>query len=342
MKNKAKILLVDDEPELLKAMHRMLKDDFDVVMTSQCHEVFRLMRTDSFAVLIVDLVMPDLSGLEILQRVKQMSPATEVIIVTGYASVRTTKQALRAGAYDYLERPFARAEIHHVIRNAVIHHELNKSEESGEDATDPAQTMVLLLERIRQLEDQLTQEEVRTFQNTVELLYQLIGARQHDMMMHLHSVEDYALPVARRLGFDEGEKTDLQVAAAFHDIGKLAVDEAVLYKPGPLNKEEWEVMRQHPVIGARIVGTVKGWENAADGVLYHQERVDGNGYPEGLSGKQIPIIARIVTVADAYDAMTSERAYKTAISRQEAIQELEDNKGTQFDPEVVDAFVSII
>lgn len=339
MSKKARILIIDDDLGLLSAMQRMLKADFDVVATDQVHKALELARADDISALIVDLVMPEMTGIEILQQVKATNPLTEVIIVTGYASVRTAKQALRAGAYDYLERPFTRQELQHVVRNAVIHRELGEPEKEPQKNTS---SLAQLHQRVRQLEGQLAVEEGRTLYNTVQLLYQLIGARQHDTMMHLRSVEDYAIPVARRLGLSEQEQESLRVAAAFHDIGKLAVDESILYKSGPLNDQEWEVMREHPVVGAQIVGTVPGWEEAAKGVLYHQERYDGKGYPEGLAGDSIPRIARIVAVADAYDAMTSERSYKPAYPRQHAIDEITRNGGGQFDPEVAEAFVAVM
>jgi len=158
-------------------------------------------------------------------------------------------------------------------------------------------------------------------------------------MQHMKSVETHAVFIADKLQLSDKQKVDLQVAAALHDIGKLAVDKSILNKTGQLTPSDWICLKSHPEVGARIVGSISEWRDAAKGIYYHHERMDGTGYPEGLKGNRIPTVARIVSVIDAFDAMTSDRAYRKAMNQEKAIEILQKCQGIQFDPIVVDAFI---
>lgn len=333
MDTRAQILIVDDKYCTLQAMRLLLEEQFDVTATMDEHKALDILSDKDFEVVIVDLVMPSITGLEMLRRMKEMKPLTEVIMVTGYSSVKTARQTLKSGAFDYIEKPFSTEQLHHTVHGAIEHRKKRLIDEQQESR---------LLERVRSLEREISKLRSNSHHDMIELLSQVIGIQQSYTMQHLKSAEKYVIPVADELRLAEEEKEDLQVAAALHDIGKLAVDESILNKKAPLTETDWMQLRSHPETGAHILATVDGWQGVAEGVRHHHERIDGAGYPAGLKSDNIPLISRIIFVADAFDAMTSDRAYRKAMDNADAISILKQYRGYQFDPEVVDAFINTI
>lgn len=173
-------------------------------------------------------------------------------------------------------------------------------------------------------------------------LLAVINARDRYTFHHSEQVVRYSTWIGRAWGLEDGLLRQLRVAALVHDLGKIQVDPAVLNKPGPLTPEEWEQIRQHPIHGANILRPVPALASVIPAVLHHHERWDGKGYPQGLAGEQIPLPARIIAVADAFDAMLTERPYRPALTEEEALHELERGAGGQFDPEVVRAFLKVL
>jgi putative nucleotidyltransferase with HDIG domain len=173
----------------------------------------------------------------------------------------------------------------------------------------------------------------------VGALIEALAAKDPTTRGHVERCSHYSLEIAEELGMGADESARVRLASLLHDIGKIHIREEVLNKPGPLNDEEWEHMRQHPVIGLQILGQVRSVADATTAILHHHEHYDGSGYPDGLAGDAIPLISRILMVSDAFDAMTSDRPYRKAISASDAIAELRRHSGTQFDPQVVKAFL---
>jgi len=330
---KVQVLIVDDTDYSLETMQMMLKEQFDVTTVMDGYKALDTISGKDFEVAIVDLVMPNISGLETLRRMKEIKPSTEVIMVTGYGSVDTTRQTMKSGAFDYIEKPFNQEQIQRIIYEAIEHRQKKILDEKERDK---------LLEKVHILEQETKRLRENNYQDMVELLSQVIDIQQNYTMQHLKSVAEYIPPIADKLQLSEEEKEDLQIAAALHDIGKLAIDESILNKTTPLTDSDWMQLKSHPVAGARIVGTVDGWEEAAEGIRHHHEWLNGTGYPDGLEGDNIPLISRIVFVADAFDAMTSDRAYRKAMDKSEAIGILKEYSGRQFDPAVVEAFVDMV
>jgi len=333
MNTKSQIFIVDDEYNALQTMRLILEEQFDVTIAIDEYKAVDILRTKDFDVALVDLVMPHISGLEMLRRIKYTKPSTEVIMVTAYGSVSTAKQALKSGAFDYIQKPFDPKQLKKIIHKAIEYR--NKRLVDAEEQSK-------LLERVGVLEREIKTLHANNYQGMMELLSQVIGIRQSYTEQHLKSVEKYAVLVASKLRLSEKEKEDLQVAAVLHDLGKLAVDESILNKTEPLTNSDWTLLKSHPEVGAGIVATVNGWQEAAEGVLYHHEWLDGTGYPKGLKSDKIPIIARIVSVTDAFDAMTSDRAYRKAMNRSKAIGILQQYSGCQFEPEVVNALIDTV
>ncbi len=177
---------------------------------------------------------------------------------------------------------------------------------------------------------------------TMKVLAQVVEAKDHTTRSHLDRTQTYGLALARRVDPALAERPELAHGFFLHDIGKVGIPERILSKPGPLSEEEWAVMKTHPAIGARIVEPIRFLGEAAVVIRHHHERFDGRGYPEGLRGEAIPLPARIFAVADAFDAMTSDRPYRPARPVERALEELVENRGTQFDPDVVGEFVALV
>ena len=333
MDNKSKIFVLDDDDKILQTVKLVLGGQFDVATVGNEYKALDILRDRDFEVAIVDLLMPNISGLEMLQKIKAMKPSTEVIMVTGHSSVETVRQTLKSGAFDYIEKPFCPKQLQQII-HAAINCRREKQIESEEKYR--------LLNRLRILEQEVDKLLASGYQDIVELLSTVVGIQHNYTKQHLKSVEEYTIPIADKLHLSEKEKEDLAVAAALHDIGKLAVDDSILNKTEPLTESDWVQLRSHPENGACILETIDEWRDAAKGVRYHHEWLDGTGYPAGLKGDDIPIISRIVFVTDAFDAMTSDRAYRKAMPKSKAIDTLKQWSGRQFDPEVVNAFIDTV
>ena len=167
-------------------------------------------------------------------------------------------------------------------------------------------------------------------------------AKSQETEEHGQRLGEFCLMLADELGLSQSDKDELILLSKLHDIGKIGIDDTILNKPGKLSEEEWKVMKQHPEIGYRIAKSTPQLDHIADYILYHHERWDGKGYPEGLAGEEIPLVARILSLADAYDAMTEDRVYRKALSKEEALEEIRRNAGIQFDPKLANIFVKIL
>jgi len=194
-----------------------------------------------------------------------------------------------------------------------------------------AQHMVSLVERLEQ-----------SYDHTLITLSSALDVRDRETKGHSQRVADLFLVLVREMDLPEAQWTNLYRGALLHDVGKIGVPDAILHKPGKLDKHEWEVMRQHPEIGYHILQNVDFLGKGLDIVRYHQEKYDGTGYPHQLVGEKIPLAARIFSIVDAYDAMTSDRPYREALSHEKALQKLRENAGTQFDPQGVEAFLKLV
>jgi HD-GYP domain-containing protein (c-di-GMP phosphodiesterase class II) len=208
-----------------------------------------------------------------------------------------------------------------------------------------SRTLVQQNVELRQLSERLglsLQELEETYLGTLEALSAALDARDRETEGHSRRVTDLTLAVAKAMGFSEKQLVDIERGALLHDVGKIGISDAILHKPGPLTSEEWAEMRKHPELGYKVLQGIGFLQDALPIVLYHHEWYDGSGYPYGLRNGSIPLEARIFAVADAYDAITSERPYRPARSHEEALQEIKRHAGTQFDPQVVEVFLRVV
>jgi putative nucleotidyltransferase with HDIG domain len=331
-----RLLVVDDDDSVRRVVAAILIDEgYDTATASSASEALRALDARPVALVITDLKMPDHDGLWLLEELRRHHPETAVIIMTGYGQVDTAVQALQFGASDYLTKPVRVNQLSASVLRTLDRRRLElegRAYQRGLEGTVREKT-VELAAAYRRINE--------TYDLTLEALVTALDARECETGNHSQRVVRSTMLIADRLGVRGEEREHIARGALLHDIGKIGVRDQVLLKPGRLDEEEWEEMRKHPEIGARILSGIPFLAPAVDIVLSHQERWDGHGYPRGLSGEAIPLGARIFAVADALDAIVSDRPYRRGRSLEYARQEIAAHAGTQFDPAVVRAFLSV-
>jgi putative nucleotidyltransferase with HDIG domain len=331
-----RLLIVDDDESVRRIVAAILKDEgYDTTTAASANEALSFLSEEPFALVITDIKMPDRDGLWLLGELRRVHPEVAVIMMTGYGQVDTAVDCLKYGAADYLTKPVRVNHLSASVMRALDRRRLEMENRAYQRGLEGA-----VEEKTRELERAYT-EISETYRITLEALVTALDARECETGNHSQRVVKLTLAIADRIGLAGPERDHLARGALLHDIGKIGVSDQVLLKPGKLTPEEWQEMRRHPEIGARILSGIPFLGPAAEIVLSHQERWDGLGYPRGLSKEQVPIGARIFAVADAVDAITSDRPYRRGHSFQFARQEIERYAGTQFDPEVVRHFLTI-
>ncbi len=359
---RARVLVVDDDETIVTLFQDVLEEaGYDVISEMTGKGALDQLGSSEFNLLVVDKNLPDISGMDVLKIARKVQPDIEAVVVTGYASTDSAIQAVESGAYDYLRKPLDDLDIlPRTARRAIERQALARERQrllcellNANDA---------LTETNRELREaqsslQKKMEEIVLFQDAAVIgLARLAEYRDVTTGHHLERMRGYARVIASELvgtpGFEILDKAFVEAiykTAPLHDIGKVAVPDRILLKPGGLNAEEWRIMRSHPVVGGRTLedaASTAGTDQPSGLLLvgrniahFHHERWDGGGYPSGMKGDEIPVEARIVTVADAYDAITSRRCYKPSVPHSRAREILVHEKGRHFDPRVVDAFI---
>jgi response regulator RpfG family c-di-GMP phosphodiesterase len=276
--------------------------------------------------------MEGMSGLEMIPHVARIAPDTTVVMVSGAQTVESAIEALRAGAFDYVTKPFDLRHVEAAVGRALEHTRLCESKRHYENYLEE-----LVAERTAELDRTLATLE-DSYRMTLKTLAAALETRDRETHGHSERVVSFSLRLGRELNLPREELRSLEFGALLHDIGKIGVPDAILHKPAQLCAEEWVKMRRHPVHGQQILQGIEFLEGAARVVGQHHEKWDGTGYPAGLRGEAIDLNARIFAVADAFDAITSDRVYRAGRSYEVAVTELDEFAGRQFDPEVVAAF----
>ena len=324
-----RILVVEDE-ELLRGLliQALQGEGYECEGAGLGSTALELLADEEFDLVISDIMMPGLSGLDLLKLIRERWPEIPVVMATAVPDANTAMAAMRAGAYDYVTKPL---QLDDVIISAGRALEARKMRrELREYQLSLEQKVNLQAEELRKL-----------FMNSIQALAQTLEAKDPYTGGHSERVAEMASSILKVIGI-KGESVErLHLAGAVHDIGKVGVREAVLNKPEKLTEEEYAHVMTHPTTGERILSIITTDREILDAVKHHHERYDGRGLPSGLAGESIPLFARILTVADSYDAMTSSRPYRDPLPEDVARGELEKFRGIQFDPKVVAAFLSM-
>ena len=348
--NPAEILIVDDEPIIREILTRKLRDSgYSPIPAENAFEALNTMREHPCSLVLSDIMMPGMDGIALLKALRAAYPDTAVVMITAVSNVSMAIEALREGAYDYLIKPFNLEEVVLSVRNALEKRRLileNRlyQEHLGEIVKAQTEEIRQLLtteqERICELNKAVEEIDV-THSATLDALSTALDYRDNETEGHSQRVVRYSLEIGSLLGLERHDLEILGRGTLLHDIGKIGVPDAVLWKPGKLTDEEWVEMRNHVEYGYRMLRHIPFLRDAAMIMLHHHERFDGAGYPQSLKDHDIVIGARIFAIADTYDAMTTDRPYRKALSDQDAREEITRCNGSQFDPAIVEAFFNI-
>jgi putative two-component system response regulator len=329
---RSRILIVDDEPEITAILSDLFFGKHDCTTAGSAEEALKQLAEASYELVVSDITMPGMSGLEMIPHVRQDSPNTVVVMISGMQTVESAIDALRLGAFDYVMKPFDLRQVEAVVSRALEHQALIVAKQRYEDHLEE-----LVEQRTGELDQALNSLE-EAYRSTLKALTTALETRDLETHGHSERVVSYSLRLGREYGLNSQLMKALEFGSLLHDIGKIGVPDSILRKPAKLTPDEWVLMREHPMHGQQILRGIKFLEGAARVVAQHHEKWDGSGYPAGLSAEEIDICARIFSVADAFDAITSDRVYRKGKSYEAAAQELDDWAGKQFDPKVVEAF----
>jgi response regulator RpfG family c-di-GMP phosphodiesterase/signal transduction histidine kinase len=326
----ALILCIDDNPEVLKLMKMLLADEFDLELVTSAEQGLKFLRDKNPDLVLCDVMMPGMDGHAFSRAVKSDESLKHIpiILVTARTGAEMLNEGIQAGADDYISKPFDSTELKARIRSQLRLRQMESE-------------LTLVNKNLRMRTSDLVDQQRSLFLSTVKSLASAIDAKDEYTRHHSTRVTDFSLKIAAKMGFSEKELGDLELAALLHDVGKIAVPESILNKPGKLTDEEFTLIKEHPARGEAILSPVIELKEISRVVRAHHERYDGRGYPDRLKGREIPIGARIMTIADTYDSITSERPYRKAASHRYAVKEIISCSGTQFDPEVVENFLEI-
>ncbi len=326
------ILIVDDEKRILDSFSMLLGDlGYTVKTASEGEEALRLVGSEKFDIVFLDQHLGAAKGTDIMNRMSEMAPDLYFVIITANGNTDLAVESLKQGASDFITKPFFIAD----LLKSINH--IDKKRELEAQRKEMLVTLELKL-------GEKTEELKKVYISVLSSLAQAMEKKDIGTYGHSMRVRKYSGEIAAILDLSEAEKDNLEVAAMLHDIGKIGTSDFILGKPGALDPTEKLIIKSHPQKGVEILSPLKNnfaqLENILPAILYHHESYDGSGYPEGLAGEEIPLLARIITVADTYDAILSTRPYRSGASHERAMNELLKFSGRQFDPKVVEAFVS--
>jgi len=311
--SRQKVLVVDDDPVILKVLGRFLAENgYEVELAHDGSEALEKVRDDPPDLILLDVVMPRMDGIEVCRRLKSQKSTRliPIVILTGLTDLEDKVRGIEAGADDVLNKPFHFAELGARVRSLLRAKKLN--------------------------------ERLEDVENVLFALANAVEAKDAYTEKHTERVSRYAVALGRKIGLDGDYLESLRIGGILHDIGKIGVPDHILLKPGKLDDEEFQHIKLHPLVGERICMPLRSLRYVLPGIRHHHERVDGRGYPDGLKGEEIPIEARILAIADAFDAMTTDRPYRRRMSVQEAMEELRRYAGSQWDKYLVEEFIGII
>jgi len=332
-----RILVVDDEEAIREIVCAILAAaGYSWKQASSGMEALALLNSgEVFELMLSDLMMADLDGIGLLERTKEKFPDMPVVMVTAVHDLSVALAAIRNGAYDYLLKPFEREQLLNTVRRALENRRLKL-----ENREYQTQLEAKVRERTRQLEE-ANVKLVHSYDITLEALGNALDMKDRETEGHSRRVTLFTIAIAREMGLSKEEIAEIARGAFLHDIGKIKIPDEILQKPGPLTPDQAAIMREHCYHGYQIVKKIPFLKAASEIVYAHQERYDGTGYPQGLKGEEIPLGARIFSVADTLDAITSDRVYRPKQTIAAARKEIESWSGRQFDPNVVKAFLAM-
>ena len=314
------VLIVDDEDNNLQLIKRTLRGQYNILTAHNGVEALEIVKEfgDKISLIVSDQKMPIMEGTEFLKQVREMYRQIIKILLTGHVDTDIIISSINdCDLFQYILKPFEPDELKIAVENGITKFSMSSNNK-------------IFYKELREL-----------FYKTIRAISNALDTKDSYTNGHSLRVTLYSMILAKKLGLDETYMEDIEIAGLLHDIGKIAMPKSILCKNGKLTDEEFLVMKSHPVRGEKIVLNIKKLQVISEWVKSHHEKWDGSGYPDGLKGEQIPLPGRIIALADTYDAMTSTRPYRTALSHDVAMLEIRRCSGTQFDPNLADIFISL-
>lgn len=331
------VVIVDDEPGILRAVQRVLEGGgYPVAAFEHPVDALHRIREGGVAILVTDLAMPDMSGLELTRHALGSSPDLAVILMTGRGDESTAAQALRLGVWDYLQKPFGASELEAAVRNVLVRRALILKRHGSSARLREAVAL-----QAREIQQSRAEVQDLTM-GVLTILARLMDERFPWLKGNSDRVSHMAADMAKALDMDTEDIEDVRVAAMLHDIGMMSMPDEIMNKPGPLTGPEYELVKEHPRIGAELLAPLRILSRASEYVLYHHERINGSGYPDGLTGAETPMGAQIVGVAESFATLTETRPFRPSVSPREAVQTLRMSEGVWFDSELLDALAHVV
>jgi len=333
-KDNHSILVVDDEREACAIINRFLKKKgFETVSVFDGATAVEYVRQHSPDAVVLDIRMPGIDGVETLKRIRSFNNECAIIMLTAIDELGVALDTIRSGADDFLRKPVMLPELEITLDSEIEKHRLRKENEEyqkGLEIKVGEQT-----KHLQKLNEYLTDTNIKV----VRALSKTVEAKDVYTKGHCERVTEISLKIGMEIGLSDNDLEALEYGAVLHDIGKIGVREDLLNKPGKLTDKEYDQVKTHTTIGFEIIKDIDFMKRVKHIVRNHHERLDGEGYPDRLAGKQVNVLSRVVALADAYDAMTSDRAYRNSMTNDRALSIISDGKGSQFDPELADIFI---
>ena len=326
-KEKYKIIAIDDEAGIIDSLSIFLKrTNYDFVGITDPIEGIERIRNEHFDLLLLDFMMTPLHGDDVVEEIRKFNKELYILLLTGHKDLAPPLETIK------------RLDIQGYCEKSDKFEQLLLLIESGIKSIEQMHEIKRINEMLKESKEQLE----RAYLDTIQSLRYAVEAKDPYTRGHSDRVSEYAVLIGRKMGLPEDEIKTLQIGGLFHDIGKIGVPDSILQKEAKLTDDEYSQIKNHPSIGAHILGEAEAFKDIIPIVKHHHERFDGRGYPSRLSGEKIPLLARITAVADTFDAMTSKRSYRNALDIQYVKEEIERCKGTQFDPKIAEVFLEIL
>lgn len=329
MKEMYNILIIDDEVKIINSIKRLLNSKrYRLEYTTIPEEAFEIVLSCDFDIILCDQRMPGTSGVEVLQFIKRFSPETVRILITGYSDIEVIISAINEGnIFKYISKPWSNEKLIEIIEEAI------------EYKKEQIRKLENCINQWRVIAESQKQQALPDKSLAISPLLRVVQAKDMELYKHCDKVCKYSLIIAEKLNLSEEMKENIKYAALLHDIGKIAVRDNVLYKPNSLDKEEFTEITRHPLVGAEVVKQIKGMNYIAEIICQHHEKLNGKGYPKGLNENEILLEAKVIAVADSYDAIVSDRVYRKGLSQRNAFEILEGEENESYDPDIVNALM---
>ncbi|MGM0431284.1 MAG: HD domain-containing phosphohydrolase [Spirochaetota bacterium] len=330
------IVTTDDDPAIRKIVKVLLsKEGYEVTTCKNGNELAATLqeRKNSVNLVLLDIKMPGPSGFDMLTMMQEQYPHIPIIMLTAFSDLDTGMKAIRQGAADYLAKPVRKSDLLSCVDRVI-----SNSQQSQEEAAIQTEYIAYQKELEQKLHDAYTSLKKTTLA-TLEAFSETIEQKDTYTKGHCNRVRSIAVQMGKKLHLSHEQLMILEGGSILHDIGKIGIPERILNKPDALTAQEFDIIRMHPIAGERIINHIELFRSYQPIIRSHHERIDGTGYPDGLMGEKIPLVVRIVTLADSFDAMTTSRAYRSALPTETAVEEIQRCAGTQFDPDLVKLFI---